>query len=151
MTDYVIDENVVLNAIHGKKASNSKSKNADTEKIFLYGFFSNKDKQFMNLKIRQKYYTLPKKVEQKYKNEILDNHIIPRFLAVMIDPLKTSIIDGVSNTFKGIKKCDTEFVGVTLQSNATLVTADENLKTAIQEDTFVSKCKCSTVEEILKT
>ena len=151
MTDYVIDENVVLNAIHGKKASNSESKNADTEKIFLYRFFSNSDKQFMNLKIQQKFFALPKKVAQKYKNEILDNHIILRFLGVMNDPLKTSIVDGVSNTFKGVKKCDTEFVGVTLQSNATLVTADGKLKTAIQEDSFVSKCKCSTVEEILET
>ena len=52
MTDYVIDENVVLNAVHGKKASNNKLENADTEKIFLYKFFSNKDKQFMNLKIQ---------------------------------------------------------------------------------------------------
>ncbi|MCV0411257.1 hypothetical protein [Nitrosopumilus sp.] len=150
MTDYVIDENVVLNAIHGKKASNNKSKNADTEKIFLYGFFSNKDKQFMNLKIQQKFFALPKKVEQKYNNEILDNHIIPRFLGVMSDPLKTSIIEGISNNFEGVKKCDTEFVGVTLQSNAILVTADGNLKKAIQEDSFVSKCKCSTVEEVLE-
>jgi hypothetical protein len=49
--------------------------------------------------------------------------------------------------FKGVKDCDTEFVGVALQSTSTLVTVDQRLKSEIKKDTTVSHCKCVTVEE----
>ena len=62
---------------------------------------------------------------------------------------RTTILEGIKTKFKGVKKCDTEFVGVTLQSNATLVTADEDLKNAISKDSKVSNCKCVTVEDII--
>jgi hypothetical protein len=62
MVDYVIDENVIENAVHGKKPQKngeSTELHADAEKEFLYKFFRNKDRMFVNDKIRQKIYSLP--------------------------------------------------------------------------------------------
>lgn len=47
---------------------------------------------------------------------------------------RSTIIDGNPNTFKGVKDCDTEFVGVALQSTSTLVTVDQRLKLEIKKD-----------------
>lgn len=153
MSDYVIDENVLINAVTGEKPvkkGDEKSMPADAEKVFIYSFFSNRDRNFINYEIRKKFFKMPEKIEQKFKKEILDNQVIPRFLSMLSNSDKITIIEGIKNDFKGVKNCDTEFVGVTLQSNATLVTADKDLQDAIKKDNFVSKCKCATVEEILE-
>ena len=147
MTSYVIDENVILNAIHGKKAKTNQP--ALKEKIFLYRIFQGRDHIFVNIPIRQKFFKLPRKINENYKDQTLDNHIIPLFLKLIKDQERTTIVEGIKTKFKGVKKCDTEFVGVTLQSNATLVTADEKLKDAISKDTSVSNCTCVTVEDII--
>ena len=124
MSDYVIDENVILNAVHGEKPM-KKGVNipADAEKIFVYSFFRNKDRNFINTKIRQKFFNMPKKVEQKFKKDFIDGKILPRFLDLLVNSDKFVLVNGIKNNFKGVKECDTEFVGVTLQSNAILVTS----------------------------
>ncbi len=147
MNSYVIDENVILNAVHGEKAKTRKP--ALAEKIFLYRIFRGQDRIFVSVPIRQKFFKLPQKITQNYKNQNLDNHIIPLFLKLIKNQERTTILKGIKTKFKGVKKCDTEFVGVTLQSNATLVTADEDLKNAISKDSKVSNCKCVTVEDII--
>ena len=152
MVDYVIDENVIENAVHGKKPQKngqSIALPADAENEFLYRFFRNKDRMFVNDKIRQKIYSLEKRIRIKHKSEFLDNRIIPRLLETLQNFEKTITIDGIQTEFSGIKNCDKEFVGVTLQSNATLVTADGDLKILMIKDKLVSKCKCFTVEEVL--
>lgn len=150
MSDYVIDENVILNAVHGEKpVKNNGTIPADAEKIFVHSFFRNKDRNFINIKIRQKFFKMPKKVEQNFKKEFIDGKILPRFLNLLTNSDKIILVSGIKNNFKGVKECDTEFVGVTLQSNAILVTSDEDLKVAIKKDAIASKCKCATVEEII--
>lgn len=147
MSSYVVDENVVLNATHGKKADNRTP--ALAEKIFMYRLFSSQSHLFMNEKIRGKFRKMPQKIESKHKKEFLDNHIMPLFLQIMVDSSRTTIVNGIVNNFRGVKECDTEFVGVTLQSGGTLVTADRNLREAIAADQSVSRCHCVTVEEAI--
>ena len=148
MAKFVIDENVFENAITNQRPDGSP---AHAEKIFAYKFFSSNDTMFINNAIKTKFIkNLPQKISIKYKSIYLDNHIIPSLKRIVFDSTKTNLIDGVKTQFQGVKKCDTEFVGVTLQSNATLVTADGDLKVAIAKDKLVSKCICNTVEEILE-
>ena len=58
---------------------------ADAEKIFVYSFFRNKDRNFINTKIRQKFFNMPKKVEQKFKKDFIDGKILPRFLDLLVN------------------------------------------------------------------
>lgn len=147
MANYVIDENVILNATHGKKAD--KKTPALEEKIFVNKLFLGKDHLFMNEKIRAKFRKMPQKIRTEYRTEFLDNHTLPLFLKLMTDSMRTTIVDGTPNTFKGIKDCDTEFVGVALQSTSTLVTADDRLKSEIDKDPSISGCRCTTVEKLV--
>lgn len=147
MSRYVIDENVFENAITNKKSDGS---NAAAEKIFTWKFFSSTDTMFINNKIKTKFEKkLPAKIATKYRSTDLDNHVIPLLKKIIVDPSRTHMVDGIKIEFKGVKDCDVEFVGVTLQSQATLVTADGDLKAAMAKDKLVSKCDCRTVEEII--
>lgn len=145
MTSYVIDENIILNAITGEKPDCS---TAFPEKIFVSRFLYGNDHLFINNKIKDKILkNMPKKITSFSKP--LDNHIYPLIKKLIFNPSRTTIIDGTKNDFKGVKDCDTEFVGVAIQSNAILVTADSELKIAVMKDTFASKCNCKTTEELV--
>jgi hypothetical protein len=147
MARYVIDENVFENAITNKKYDGSP---AHSEREFADKFFRGTDVMFINKKIRDKFLEkLPKKIHAKYKPEFIDNTIIPSLRNIVFNSSRTNIIEGIKTPFKGVKDCDVEFVGVTLQSQAILVTSDEKLKSSMSEDELVSKCKCATVEECL--
>lgn len=147
MSRFVIDENVFENAITNKKPDGSP---AYSERIFTNKFFSNTDTMFINEKIKMKFLKkLPEKINTKYKTEFLDNTVIPSLKKIIFDSTKTNEVSIPNIQFKGVKECDVEFVGVTLQSEATLVTADEDLKIAMTKDKLASKCKCHTVEEMV--
>ena len=83
-------------------------------------------------------------------NSNLDNFVLKMILKLMFDSERTTILDGIKTDFQGVKKCDNEFVGVTLQSNGILVTADVKLKEAIAKDEKVSHCICMTAEEVIE-
>jgi len=145
MNNYVIDENIILNAITGEKPDCSTTL---TEKIFISCFLHGHDHLFINNKIKDKILkNMPKKISSFTKP--LDNHIYPLIKKLIFNSSRTTIVDGIKNNFKGVKDCDTEFVGVAIQSNAILVTADSKLKTAVGEDSFASNCKCKTAEELI--
>ncbi len=150
MTSYVIDENVFENAITNQKPDGSP---AYSEKIFTYKFFNSEDTIFINKTIKTKFIIkLPQKISTNYKTIYLDNHIIPSLKKIIFDSTRTNEIDGVVTQFKGVKDCDVEFLGVSIQSTAPLVTADEKLVKAISNDDFASKkCHCITTDIAITT
>jgi hypothetical protein len=149
MASYVIDENVFENAITNKKPNGTP---AISEKIFAYKFFQSADTMFINKIIKTKFIKkLPQKISTNYKSVYLDNHIIPLLTKTIFDSARTKEIDGTKTEFKGVKDCDIEFVGVAIQSTATLITADEDLVIAVDKDEFASKkCKCMTTEKAIE-
>jgi len=149
MASFVIDENVFENAITNRKANGSP---ASSEKSFVYKFFQSNDTMFINQKIKTKFIKkLPQKIASNYKSVFLDNHIIPLLKKTIFDSTKTTEIDGIKTEFTGVKECDVEFVGVSIQSTAPLITADEKLVNAIKLDKFVSKkCECMTTEKAIE-
>jgi predicted nucleic acid-binding protein len=145
MSRYVIDENIILNAITGEKPDCSVTL---TEKIFILCFLRGNDHLYINNKIKAKILkNIPEKISSFTKP--LDNQIYPLIKKLIFDSSRTTIVDGIKNNFKGVKDCDTEFVGVAIHSNAILVTADSKLKNAIEKDLFASKCNCKTAEELV--
>jgi len=144
MTDYVIDEMVVRNAWHGKKPDKS---NADGELKFLADVFYNNYHVSVSQKIRSKF------------NKFRDDHqqitagvndlVLKNFIKLLHDSSRCTITEPTKTDFKGVKKCDNEFVGVALKTKSILVSADSGIKDAISKDPVAKKVKCLTVEEIL--
>lgn len=147
MSNYVIDENVVRNAWTGKKPDENP---ALAEMKFMRDIFFGNQHLAINLKIRSKFTKWSKQAEQISAN--VDNLLIPLFMKLIFNSERTMIVDGIHTNFRGVKDCDIEFVGVTLQApNGVLVTADVKLVEAIAADTEVNHCRCITAEEALKT
>ena len=147
MTEYVIDENVIMESIHGQKPD---STNADAEAELMYKILGGKGRIFLNKEIEKKIYNIPKKILAKYSEKSLNNQIFPRLLKMIRDPSRTTFVDGVKINFEGPKKCDKQFVSVAIQSNGILITADDKLKKSLKKaDSVVSKCKCMNSKEVL--
>ena len=147
MTDYIIDENVIMESIHGQKPNN---KNADAESELMYKILSGEDHIILNKEIEKKIYKIPKKILAKYSEKSLNNQIYPRLLKIIRDPSRTTFVDGIKIDFEGQKKCDKQFVSVAIQSNGILITADNKLKESLKKGgPVVSKCKCMNAKEVL--
>ncbi|MGI0064926.1 MAG: hypothetical protein ACREAL_08685 [Nitrosopumilaceae archaeon] len=143
--EYIIDENVIYNAWHGRKSDNTP---ALAEKKFLYDIFYGKQHIYISEKIRKKIIRMRKAIP---KDPIdLDSFALNMFLKLIFNSERTTILTGIKTDFQGIKKCDNEFVGVALQSNGILVTADAKLKKAIEADPKVAKCNCITADEVVE-
>ena len=145
MTEYVIDENVIRNAWHGKKADGS---DAFEEMKFLADLFSCNGHLNLSEKIRKKFNKFRKGTENNTKG--VNDLMLSKFIKLMYNQSKCLVTEPIKTDFQGVKKCDNEFVGVALKTNSVLVTADEKLKAAIEKDKIAKKIRCVTVEETLE-
>jgi len=142
--DYVIDENVLLNAWHGKKPNNT---DALSERKFLHDIFYGNQHLAISHKIRGKFSKIGKKLQEQQKG--VDNLVIPLFLKLIFNSKRATMHTPIKTNFKGVKNCDKEFVGVALKSNGIIVTADHKLKMAISDDPSVKHIECMTTEEVI--
>ena len=148
MTNYVIDENVIMEAMHGKKPDGTY---ADAEAELMFKILRGNDHIWLNKEIQKKICNIPKKIRKNTSENNLNNRIHTRLLQVILDSTKTSYVDGNLVDFEGPKKCDKQFVNVAIQSASILITADAKLKDSVRSGgTVVSKCICKTAEEILE-
>lgn len=148
MSNYVIDENVVRNAWTGKKSDQHP---ALAEMKLMRDIFFGNQHLAMNLKIRDKFTKWGKQTEQ-IRSDDVDNLLVPLFIKLIFNAERTILVNGIRTNFRGIKDCDTEFVGVTLQApNGILVTSDGRLVEAIAADPEVQHCRCVTAEEAIST
>ena len=145
MNEYVIDENVVRNAWHGKKADGS---DAFEEMRFLADLYSCNGHLNLSEKIRKKFNQYRKDTE--YQTKGVNDLMLTKFIKLMYNESKCSITEPTKTDFQGVKKCDNEFVGVALKTRSILVTADKKLKESIEKDEIAKKVKCMTVEETLE-
>ncbi len=148
MTDYVIDENVIMESIHGEKPN---GENADAEAELMYKILRGKDHIFLNQEIRKKILKIPQKILKNYSEKNINNKIYKRLMQVMLDSSRITYVDDATIDFKGPKKCDKQFVNVAIQSGGILITADDTIKGPIKEGgPVISKCVCKTAKEILE-
>lgn len=145
LTDYIVDENVILDAWRGKRFDSY----AGAEKQFITSFFRSAHRLAYDEEIKQKIIRM-RKVTFK-DNEFLDNSVVPMLTKLIHDSSRAIPYSGIKTDFQGVKKCDKHFVGVTLQSQGILVTNDEKLRKAITDDPVVSKCRHMTPEDALGT
>lgn len=145
MTEYVIDENVVRNAWHGKKADGS---DAFEEMKFLADLFSCNGHLNISEKIRKKFNKFRKGTENNTKG--VNDLMLSIFIKLMYNQSKCLVTESIKTDFQGVKKCDNEFVGVALKTNSVLVTADKKLKTAIEKDKIGKNIRCVTVDETVE-
>jgi len=101
--------------------------------------------------IERKMYKIPKKIQKNYSENTINHRVYRRLFELMRDSNKVTLLGKAEIEFNGPKKCDKQFVNVAIQSNATLVTADDTIKGPIKEGgNVISKCICKTAAEVLE-
>ena len=125
MRGIVVDENVVREAVEGKKPDGT---NANAEAEFMHRLFQSSNTVFVNSKIEAKFYGLQKKIDRGQRRAAPRNDAIYVILAGMLNNrTRISYVEGTKVEMDGLKKCDKEFVGVALQTRSVLVTSDARL------------------------
>jgi len=146
MSSFVIDENVVRNAWHGKKP-NDDDAHAELKFIgdMLYGNYGISASK----KIRDKFSKF--KDDNFGKHKYVNDLILSSYVKLLFNSKRTQMHTPIKINFKGVKDCDNEFVGVAIKSQGLLVSADARLKEEIAKDSEVQNCRCETVEDAIKT
>ena len=125
MTRFVIDEVVLYNAHTGKDSKGNINRNATR---FFLDFCDSGHNLALNNKIKGKYHHLNEKLQnQKF---VLN---VPSLLhQLLMNKQRVEFFEKSSLDFEGPKKCDTEFVRVSKESQGFLVTEDDPLITIIK-------------------
>lgn len=144
MKGIVVDENVVMDAIKGRKPNRDL---ALAEAQFMFKLFDSNNPLFVNSTIVKKYRGIEQKVDMRGHPAGLNNCIYRIFMQKLADSRNINRVDGVSVDWDGLKKCDREFVGVALQSGSILVTADMRLHKIVNER--ASRITCVTARHAL--
>lgn len=141
MTGIVVDENVIREAVEGKKPDGSY---AHAVAEFMHKLFRSTNKIFVNVKIESKYRALQKKIDRDSHN-VHRNDLIYAVLADMLNS-KTRVDwrEGVRVTIGGLKECDREFAGVALQTKSVLVTSDDRLRGILEREMAGQGVECHT-------
>ena len=142
MRRFVVDENVVMEAVEGKKPNGDL---ALSEVMFMAKLLRSGDPLFVNRAILKKYRGIEQKIEMRSRSEGLNNGIHKAFMQTLSDAARVHRIDGVPVDWAGLKKCDKEFVAVALQSRSILVTVDARLRETV-EGHPESRIECATAE-----
>ena len=145
MNRFVVDENVVMEAIEGRKPNGDR---ALSEGLFMLKLLDSGDPLFVNGAILKKYRGIEQKIEMRSRSEGLNNGIHKAFMQTLSDAARVPRIDGVPVDWDGLKKCDKEFVAVALQSRSILVTADARLRKTV-EGHPESRIECATAKYAL--
>ena len=137
INDFVIDENVVINAWGG---INAQGKKAYSEKIFLTAFIPSDKKLLCTINIQSKYRKLENATLTNKKYE--DVGIKKWFLERLLDSEKCPIIDGLKiPKYKHVKDDDAEFVYLAITKDGNLVTVDKRMWDEIKKDKLDTKVK----------
>jgi len=109
--DFIIDENIVINAWRG---TNAQDQRAHSERIFLNAFIPSDKKLLSTINIQSKYRQLENVQLKNKKYE--DVGIKKWFLDRLLDSEKCPIIDGLKiPKYKHVKDDDAEFVYLAIQ------------------------------------
>ena len=146
MTSIVVDENVLREAVEGKKPDGSY---AHAEAEFMHKLFRSTNKIFVNVKIEGKFRALQKKMDQG-QPDAHRNDLIYAVLSEMLNSkTRVEYSEGVRVEIDGLKECDKEFVGVALQTNSVLVTSDERLVEILKREMAGRGVECRTPAEAI--
>ena len=141
MTGVVVDENVIREAVEGKKPDGSY---AHAEAEFMYKLFRSTNRISVNVKIEAKYRALEKKMDRGPRNAHR-NDVIYAVLSDMVNSkTRVNSCEGVRVTIDGLKECDREFVGVALQTRSVLVTSDDRLRKILEREVVGRGVECRT-------
>lgn len=141
MINIVVDENVIREAIEGKKPDGNY---AHAEAEFMHKLFRSANKIFINVKIERKYYALRKKMDRDSRH-IHRNEVVYDALAYILNSkTRLEYSEGVKITMDGLKECDREFVGVALQTRSVLVTSDDRLRKILEREVVGQGVECRT-------
>ena len=128
--DFVIDENIVINAWRGTDAQ---KKRAYNERIFLNAFIPSDKKLLSTVNIHSKYRKLEKAILKD--NRFEDAGIKKWFLDRLLDSEKCPIIDGLKiPKYKHVKDDDAEFVYLAITKEGSLITVDKRMWDEIKDE-----------------
>lgn len=128
--EFVVDENVVLNAVRGK---NDLGKEAWAEGEFMHRLFRVPSKVFVNEAIAKKFFAMGAKIRAGSRPEDCNNKVYKDMAAMLKNTARVTYVEGTRVEWPGLKKCDREFVGVALQTGGVLVTSDARLRQIVKE------------------
>jgi len=135
--DYVLDENIIINAWRGIDANKQR---AHDERAFLNLFIPSDKKLLCTINIQSKY----RKLENtKLKNAIYEDAGIKKwFLDRLLDSERCPIVDGLKvPNYKYVKDDDAEFVYLAITRDGNLVTVDKRMWDEIKKDKLDTKVK----------
>lgn len=141
--DFVIDENIIINAWSGM---NAKKEKAHNERIFLNAFIPSDKKLLSTINIDSKYKRIGKMDLKDDKWE--DAGIRKWFLDRLLDQEKCPIIEGIEiPKYKHVKDDDSEFVYLAIAKDGNLITADKRMHEEIQKEGLENKVKYYDVKD----
>jgi len=142
--DFIVDENVILNAYRG---IDQKGIPALKEKKFM-SFLLDGDKKLVTTpKIQKFYYRINKVILEE--EAFMDAGILKFFFDRLRDPDKSPIIDGLKPNYKYIKDGDDEFVCLSLFRDGNLVTKDARMKDEIEKEGLKDQVKYYDVSDAI--
>ena len=148
MSGIVIDECVFMEAVRYKKPDGSY---AIAEAELMCRLLRSSKTVFVNDAMVDKFHDVEKKINATGHPKDYNNMICKNFLATLSDSKRTSYVDGIKIDWKGLKKCDREFVGVALQSNSTLVTSDGPLRDIVEQMRLRgTRIECVTADQAIQ-
>ena len=130
MKGFVVDENVIIEAINGKKPDGEK---AWIEGEFMCRLFRSPNSIFVNDAILKKFRSVEDKIRSASPAADCSNPVCKGLAAMLRDSGRTRYVDGIKVDRKGLKKCGREFVGVAVQSGGILAASDKRLRRIVDE------------------
>lgn len=140
MRGVVVDENVVMEAIEGRKPNRD---HAFAEAQFMFKLFDSSNHLFVNKAIIKKYGEIYQKISMRSRFEGLNNRVYKILMQTLSNRDRINNVDGVALDWLGLKKCDKAFVGAALQSSSILVTSDLRLHKIVADHTRGSGITCA--------
>ena len=146
MRGIAVDENVVMEAIEGRKPSGDR---ALSEGEFVFKLLGSDNPMFVNNTIVKKYHGIKLKIGARSHSKEINNALYVALMQTLSDSHRMRHVDGVAADWPGLKKCDKQFVGVALQSGGILVTGDARLRELLAEHRVGSRIECVTAGRAL--
>ena len=146
MKGIVVDINVIMEAIEGKKPDNAP---AMAEAQFMFKLLGSNNTMFVNAAITKKYQDVSRVVGERSRPQDCNNIVHKTLMRELANSERTSYVDGTRVDWPGLKNCDKEFVRVALQSGSVLVTDDARLSKLVADHPLGSGITCVTAEDAL--
>jgi hypothetical protein len=134
--DFIVDENVILNAYRG---TDDKKQRAIKERAFMYCLLNGDKKLVSTPKIQSYYYRINKVILEE--KEFMDAGILKFFFDRLRDTDKSPIVEGLKPRYKHIKEGDDEFVCLSIHRDGNLVTRDYRMRDEIKSEGLEDQVK----------